>query len=767
MSGRGFSALIGAVSVFPLRAGSFKFRFGCSMNNESSVAEGAGVASRLVSLFRGSVGDVLAALVLFPVSATYLLSYAALVYSGPLAFGRPTGLAAMLVTSLVAGLITAAFSSFRLACGTLDNNATAIMAMVAATIAAEMGKQADPDSLLATVIVGMAIAGAVAGVSLFALGLARAGGIVRLMPLQVTAGFVGTTGWILAVGGLRVGLGRRPGLDMFADHVLDAKLASMLAMASVFALLVPRVKSPFLLPGLIALFIAVHHAVFAALGVGLLAQQEAGWLIAFPDNLSVVFAWSPSTLGRVDWAALSHQWLALAVLSVVSAISLLLTATGLETAMRREADIDRELVVGGASSLASGVAGGTISFVTFARSMTMEEAGGRSRLAPVLATLLIGILPFAFPAVLSVIPVTVLGGLLFFLGCGLLHKWVYLTYANMPLGEWATIPIVIGLSQAFSVIVGILAGLVIGCVNFTATYGLSSPVRSRYFGDVAVSNVWRSRADREMLRETAQERLVLYMQGFLFFGTANRLLKEVRAEIDGAPRLRRMILDFSAVEGVDSSALSTFQRIAEIARSRKIEVLFAAAPAAIAERLGVSAAMFASSLDEALEWSEERTLADADHERGEPETLAGALVAAHGAESAQTILDHFNASEVAAGGVIMAQGDTSNDLAFIESGRASVFVMFEDRPPQRVRTLVVGTMIGELGFYVGAPRSATIVADTDCRIIRVTPADIQQLEANHPHLALSFHRMIARRLCLRINDKDHLIAGLMRGMRRA
>jgi SulP family sulfate permease len=736
------------------------------MHNQGSVARGAGVVSRFVSSFRGGIGDILAALVLFPVSATYLLSYAALVYSGPLAFGRPTGLAAMLITSLVAGLITAALSSFRLACGTLDNNATAIMAMVAATIAAEMGKQADPQSLLATVIVGMAIAGAVAGVSLLALGLARAGGIVRLMPLQVTAGFVGTTGWILAVGGLRVGLGRRPGLDMFADHVLDAKLAAMLAMAAIFAVLVPRVKSPFLLPGLIALFIGVHHAVFAWLGVGLAAQQEGGWLIAFPANLPVVFAWSPATFARVDWSALAHQWLALAVLSVVSAISLLLTATGLETAMRCEADIDRELVVGGGSSVGSAAAGGTIGFVTFARSMTMAEAGGRSRLAPVLATLLIGILPFAFPAVLSVIPVTVLGSLLFFLGCGLLHKWVYRTYANMPLGEWATIPIVIGLSQAFSVIVGILAGLVIGCVNFTAIYGLSSPVRARYFGDVAVSNVWRSHADREMLWETAQERLVLYLQGFLFFGTANRLLKEFRAEIDGAPGLRRMIFDFGAVEGVDSSALSTFQRIAEIARDRKIELLFAAAPAILAERLASSPALFAGSLDEALERSEERTLTDADHERGEPETLAGALVAAHGAESAQTILDHFSASEVLAGGVIMAQGDTSNDLAFLESGRASVFVMFEDRPPQRVRTLVVGTMIGELGFYVGAPRSATIVADTACRIIRVTPEDIDRLEADHPHLALEFHRMIARRLCLRIHDKDHLIAGLMRGMRR-
>jgi len=61
--------------------------------------------------------DALAAMVLFPVQATYLLGYTALIYSGALAFGRPAGLFAMLITTLIAGLTTAITSSFRTACG--------------------------------------------------------------------------------------------------------------------------------------------------------------------------------------------------------------------------------------------------------------------------------------------------------------------------------------------------------------------------------------------------------------------------------------------------------------------------------------------------------------------------------------------------------------------------------------------------------------------------------------------------------------------------
>jgi len=207
-----------------------------------------------------------------------------------------------------------------------------------------------------------------------------------------------------------------------------------------------------------------------------------------------------------------------------------------------------------------------------------------------------------------------------------------------------------------------------------------------------------------------------------------------------------------------------------MAAERNVGVLFSAVPAEAAERLRGGrrvAPVLAPTLDEALEWCEMRTLADAGHVTSEAETLSARLRDEFGDEAAQYLLSQFSTVEIQAGAAVMEQGEQADDLAFIESGRASVHVAFEDRPPVRVRTLVAGTMIGELGFYVGAARTATIRAETDCRLIRVAPADIERLEAAHPHLALGFHRLIAKRLCLRIHDKDHVIAGLMRGMRRA
>jgi SulP family sulfate permease len=414
------------------------------------------------------------------------------------------------------------------------------------------------------------------------------------------------------------------------------------------------------------------------------------------------------------------------VLAVVAPISLLLTTTGLETAMRQDVDINRELRVGGVASLLSGGAGGTIGFTAFARSLMLKVSGGQSRFAPIFTAALIGVVPSAFPQVLGLIPVTVLGGLLFFLGFGLLHRWVYLTRREMGLREWAIIPVIIALSIQFSLIWGVFAGILLGCVSFVATYAGGPPIRTAYFGDVAVSNVGRPAADRRVLRETGRERLVLYLQGFLFFGTAHRLLQEVRERFDRTAGIRAVILDFGDVDGVDSSAISSLRRIAEIGDERGVDVIFCTVPRVVSDHLGKMASPQAPrfqilpSVDQALERCEEGPLGRREIKQGEPMPLAEALAREFSNPSlAAAILGRLESFDVPAGDVLMRQGDASNDLAFIETGRAAVFTAFEGKEPIRVRTLVAGTMVGELGFYLNAPRMATIRAETNCRIARI------------------------------------------------
>jgi len=137
------------------------------------------------------------------------------------------------------------------------------------------------------------------------------------------------------------------------------------------------------------------------------------------------------------------------------------------------------------------------------------------------------------------------------------------------------------------------------------------------------------------------------------------------------------------------------------------------------------------------------------------------------AAMARIFLTRFPLIDFPAGSTLMAQGEDSDQLAFLESGRATVLVSFEGKEPLRVRTLVAGTMIGELGFYIGSRRTATIRAETDCRVLSITKDALRSLELERPQAALRFHKLIAKRLCRRIRDKDHLIEGLVRGMKQS
>lgn len=69
------------------------------------------------------------------------------------------------------------------------------------------------------------------------------------------------------------------------------------------------------------------------------------------------------------------------------------------------------------------------------------------------------------------------------------------------------------------------------------------------------------------LRERGEQSHVLKLQGYIFFGTGNRLLTGIRARLmDAAVRpLRFLVLDFKRVSGLDSSVLITFTKLTQYA----------------------------------------------------------------------------------------------------------------------------------------------------------------------------------------------------------
>jgi CRP-like cAMP-binding protein len=74
------------------------------------------------------------------------------------------------------------------------------------------------------------------------------------------------------------------------------------------------------------------------------------------------------------------------------------------------------------------------------------------------------------------------------------------------------------------------------------------------------------------------------------------------------------------------------------------------------------------------------------------------------------------------GTTLMREGDYSNDLIAIESGTADVI-----RDGKLLRSLGPGDVVGEIGVLERELRTATVVASSPVRLIRLTNWDVKRL----------------------------------------
>jgi SulP family sulfate permease len=118
--------------------------------------------------------------------------------------------------------------------------------------------------------------------------------------------------------------------------------------------------------------------------------------------------------------------------------------------------------------------------------------------------------------------------------------------------------------------------------------------------------------------------------------------------------------------------------------------------------------------------------------------------------------------QVQEGEYLMRQDEESDDLFFIERGRVSVHLELADGTRVRLHTLGVGTLVGELGLYLGTTRTASVVADWPTTAYRLTQAALSRMEEQEPELAAAFHEFVARVLSERLVATTRTLRAVLR-----
>jgi SulP family sulfate permease len=90
---------------------------------------------------------------------------------------------------------------------------------------------------------------------------------------------------------------------------------------------------------------------------------------------------------------------------------------------------------------------------------------------------------------------------------------------------------------------------------------------------------------------------------------------------------------------------------------------------------------------------------------------------------------------------------------FVVSGRVQVLLRFGSRNAEeskRLRSYGPGSVVGEMGFYSGEPRSADMVAEIDTELLCITRQRHTEIENQHPELARALNRHLINTLAQRV-----------------
>jgi CRP/FNR family cyclic AMP-dependent transcriptional regulator len=121
------------------------------------------------------------------------------------------------------------------------------------------------------------------------------------------------------------------------------------------------------------------------------------------------------------------------------------------------------------------------------------------------------------------------------------------------------------------------------------------------------------------------------------------------------------------------------------------------------------------------------------------------------------IFSYAQVREVSAGLALVQAGEADRALYLLIDGTLAVRMPREETA---FKTIDAPSVVGELAFFDGAPRSATLDALTDVQVVRIDMECFRQLSDAEPELAEAMLMDLARILALRLRMASDVIERL-------
>ena len=728
------------------------------------MAENSKYSNILPSLIAGFVNGII-----FVVSA---MALGALIFTGELSSYLPQGIGILLFGSLIFALFSAVTASYPIIISAPQDIPIAILALMTTTIVATSGSGWSSQEQYEFIFVTIGLSSVLVGLFFYILGKFKLGKLVRFIPFPVVGGFLAGTGWLIVQFSFSMMTDVDPTINNLSTFFTPEMLIRWVpgAVFAVALLIIYHYISHYLLmPAVLTIGIGLFYVVAFFNGVSVSELESGGYLLGpFPEE--GLFTGLPGQyLSTFDWNLFWVTLPAIGTMMILNAISVLFNYSGLELIIKQDVDLDRELKMTGFSNMLAGLGGTPPGYLTLSETSMAYNIGARSRLSSIVVVLLCAFTLFFGANVLSIFPKVILGGLLLNLGLSFLEEWLYDTWEKLTRNDYFVIVIILFVIAAVGFLEGIVIGLLMSIVLFVLSYSKVEVVKHELSGTTFHSNVERSEYLKRIIADHGEKISILHLQGFIFFGTANRLLDKVkeRVENEEASHLKYLIFDFRHVTGLDSSTINSFNKLRIMAKNHGFKVVFCSLNQDMTNQLRTGGLLpdeggvFVEfdDLDHGLERCEDELI---EQYKRLDEELPDSKKADSFKDQFPGIAEFFEEKIVAGNTAIIEQGKDPGGIYFIDSGRITVRLDIGTGEGIRLKSLGAGTVVGEVSLYLGSKASASVLTKTDCVIYFLSKDNFQKLNLESPGKAAELHTYIIKLLSDRLAKSNATIQALMR-----
>lgn len=488
------------------------------------------------------------------------------------------------------------------------------------------------------------------------------------------------------------------------------------------------------------------------------------------------FAGRWTSLAKIELGDLAPLLIPALTLSALLSIDTLKTCVVMDALTRGRHNSNRELLGQGAANLGSALLGGIPGAGTMGATLVNVNSGGKT----VLSGMLEGIFALAaflvFGSLIGWVPIAALAGILILVAFRMFDRASFhLLRQKSTILDFIVIAAVILTAVILNLIAAAGVGLGLAILLFIREQIRGSVIRHKLYGNQISSKRQRLPEEREVINNYGALCMVCELQGPLFFGTTDQLFTELAPELK---RCRYVILDMRRVLSVDFTAVHMLEQIGAMLAEHRGHLIFSDLPASLPtgqhlevyfDQVGLvkpaqNIRVF-DSLDDALEWAEERILEDERQLRQEEEVplelpeieLLREFEADDTLSALKSCVVERSYGE---GQSIFKRGDAGDELFLIRRGIVRILLPLECGKHHNLATFARGNFFGDMAFLDRGVRSADAMSVTPTDLFVISRKRFDEVSRAHPLLGVRMFARLARALSIRLRYTDNELRAL-------